>query len=160
MNQFLSEQKKFIYNTFNKLSSLEESTTKNKKDGKWSAREIIGHLIDSASNNHQRFIRAQFSEDLVFPGYDQDEWVRVQKYQSSDWEELIELWKYFNLALIHSALNIETQNLIKERKEHNLNEIAWQTIPKERTATLEYFIKDYFGHLKHHIDQLFENAKG
>ena len=48
---------------------------------KWSPREVIGHLIDSASNNHQRFVRAQFQDDLMFTGYDQDAWVRTQKYQ-------------------------------------------------------------------------------
>jgi hypothetical protein len=45
------------------------------KPGKWSAREVIGHLVDSACNNHQRFVRALFQDDLVFPGYDQDAWV-------------------------------------------------------------------------------------
>ena len=48
--------------------------------GKWSPKEVIGHLVDSASNNHQRFVRAQFQEDLVFPGYQQDDWVSFQRY--------------------------------------------------------------------------------
>ena len=49
--------------------------------GKWSRKEIIGHLIDSASNNHGRFVRAQLQDDLIFAGYDQEEWVRAQRYQ-------------------------------------------------------------------------------
>jgi hypothetical protein len=60
--------------------------------GKWSPREIVGHLIDSASNNHQRFVRAQFQDDLVFSGYDQDRWVAVQRYQEAPWSELID-WR-------------------------------------------------------------------
>src|SRR5688500_4747794 len=57
--------------------------------GKWSPREVIGHLVDSASNNHQRFVRAQFQDDLVFSGYEQAEWVAAQRYQESPWDELV-----------------------------------------------------------------------
>ena len=56
-----------------------------RSEGKWSPREIIGHLIDSAANNHQRFVRAQFTDDLVFAGYEQENWVRVQNYQGERW---------------------------------------------------------------------------
>ena len=57
--------------------------------GKWSPQEIIGHLVDSASNNHGRFVRAQLADDLTFPGYDQEAWVRMQKYAESDWRALL-----------------------------------------------------------------------
>ncbi|MEO8580489.1 MAG: DinB family protein [Gemmatimonadales bacterium] len=57
----------------------EEQARRSPKPGKWSPSEIIGHLIDSASNNHQRFVRARFQDDLVFPGYEQDAWVNTQK---------------------------------------------------------------------------------
>src|SRR5262245_46381642 len=59
--------------------------------GKWSPREVIGHLIDSASNNHQRFVRAQLQEDLVFAGYEQESWVRLQHYAEAPWDELVVL---------------------------------------------------------------------
>src|SRR6476660_10421313 len=75
----------------------DEATRKRPRPGKWCPREIIGHLIDSASNNHQRFVRAQFQEDLVFPGYAQDAWVSVQRYRDTPWEDLIALWSSFNL---------------------------------------------------------------
>ena len=61
--------------------------------GRWSPREIVGHLIDSASNNHQRFVRAQLDDNLVFAGYAQDRWVEVQRYQEAPWVELVELWR-------------------------------------------------------------------
>lgn len=122
--------------------------------GKWSPREIIGHLIDSASNNHQRFVRAQFSEDLEFPGYDQDAWVSVQKYQDAAWKELVALWYYFNLHIarvMESAANDERD---RPRARHNLDEIAWKTVPRNQPATLDYFMRDYVAHLRHHLSQI------
>ncbi len=62
------------------LRISEEESRQPLSPGKWSASEVIGHLIDSAANNHQRFVRAQFRDELVFPGYEQEEWVRVQGY--------------------------------------------------------------------------------
>jgi len=53
--------------------------------GEWSAKEILGHLIDSAANNHRRFVEAQSKDDLVFPGYSQKQWVAVQQYQQASW---------------------------------------------------------------------------
>ena len=64
--------------------------------GSWTKKEILGHLIDSAAINHQRFVRAQFTDDLVFDGYVQDDWVKVQDYQNRDWRELVELWHGYN----------------------------------------------------------------
>ena len=65
----------------------------------WSIKEIIGHLIDSAAHNHQRFVRAELQADLVFPGYDQDDWVRAQAYHSAPWGPLLTLWQSYNLHL-------------------------------------------------------------
>src|SRR2546423_3704276 len=62
------------------LSMTEEESRVPRAVGKWSAKETLGHLIDSASNNHQRFVRAQFTDELVFPGYEQERWVRAQAY--------------------------------------------------------------------------------
>ena len=60
------------------LSSRHPKSQTPRAQDKWSPREIVGHLIDSAANNHQRFVRAQFTDDLVFSGYQQAEWVGVQ----------------------------------------------------------------------------------
>jgi hypothetical protein len=60
--------------------------------GKWSAAEIVGHLIGSAINNYYRFVEAQLRADFVFTGYDQDAWVQVQAYQTADCPALIQLW--------------------------------------------------------------------
>ena len=123
--------------------------------GKWSAKEIIGHLIDSASNNHQRFVRAQFQDDLVFPGYEQEAWVRAQQYQSEPWPQLIQLWKFFNLHLAHVMEQTPEPMRRMPRAKHNLHRIAWQTVSEAEPATLEYFMLDYIGHLQHHLRQIF-----
>src|ERR1041384_4776736 len=65
--------------------------------GKWSIKEIVGHLIDSASNNHQRFVRARWQDDLIFNGYEQESWVAAEDFQSAPWERLVALWAEFNL---------------------------------------------------------------
>jgi len=69
--------------------------------GKWSKKEILGHLIDSAANNHQRFIRAQAEPQSSFPGYAQEFWGSTQQYQLESWEAMIELWKSYNIHLLH-----------------------------------------------------------
>src|SRR5205085_10291681 len=76
-----------------KLEAIgDELSARRPEPGKWSAKELIGHLIDSAINNHNRFVRAQLKDDLMFEGYEQDDWVRVQHYQDASWRELIALW--------------------------------------------------------------------
>jgi DinB superfamily len=122
--------------------------------GKWSPKEVIGHLIDSASNNHQRFVRAGFTEDLVFPGYQQEKWVEAQRYASAPWAELVGLWSGFNqhLARVIEATPLDVRQ--KPRARHNLHELAWTPVPPDQPATLEYFMRDYVAHLRHHIAQI------
>ena len=122
--------------------------------GKWSPREVIGHLIDSASNNHQRFVRAQLQEDLVFPGYDQAEWVRLQRYEESPWPELVALWSGFNRHIARIMAAAPDEQLTRLRPRHNLDELAWVTVPADQPTTLEYFMRDYVGHLRHHLRQV------
>lgn len=122
--------------------------------GKWSVKEIIGHLIDSAANNHQRFVRARWQEDLVFPGYAQDDWVTAQEYQTAPWPELVTLWQSYNrhLARVMAGVPLVVRTRVHQR--HNLDQIAWRTIPVDQPATLEYFMRDYVGHLEHHLEQI------
>lgn len=133
----------------------EEETTTPKSEGKWSARQIVGHLIDSAANNHHRFVRAQFSDDLVFPGYEQDAWVAVQRYNDEQWSRLVELWRQYNLHLVHVMSAVPETELVKPRTRHNLDQIGWQTVSEREPVTLEYFMRDYVAHLRHHLDQVF-----
>jgi hypothetical protein len=136
------------------LALPDDATRRHPAPGKWSPREIIGHLVDSASNNHQRFVRAQFQDDLIFAGYAQDEWVTVQQYQGAPWVELVTLWASFNrhLARVMAA----TPEPIRTRRHvrHNLHELAWQPVPVEEPASLDYFMHDYVKHLRHHLAQI------
>ena len=122
--------------------------------GKWSPKQVIGHLIDSASNNHQRFVRVRFMDDLVFAGYEQESWVAAQGYQGAPWAELVGLWRLFNLHLARVIENLPAPVRERPRARHNLDELAWRPVPKETPATLEYFMRDYVGHLKHHLAQI------
>ena len=122
---------------------------------KWSAKETLGHLIDSASNNHQRFVRAQLKADLVFQGYEQDEWVRVPNYQDEPWPLLVNLWKFYNLHLAHVCRRAPEGERLRARREHNLHEIGFAPVNADEPATLEQLMRDYVGHLKSHLGQIF-----
>lgn len=122
--------------------------------GKWSPKEVIGHLIDSASNNHGRFVRAQLQDDLVFEGYEQAEWVRVQGYQTRSWADLVLLWQALNHHIADVMEGADPEALGRPRARHNLDALAWQPVGGGQPATLEYFMRDYVGHLKHHLRQV------
>jgi uncharacterized damage-inducible protein DinB len=122
--------------------------------GKWSIKEIVGHLVDSAANNHQRFVRGRLQDDLVFPGYAQAEWVDVQRYQDAPWPALLMLWREYNLHLARVIDAMPVDVRLRERRRHNLHELAWQPVPADRPATLDYFMRDYVGHLHHHLAQI------
>jgi len=123
-------------------------------DGKWSTKQVIGHLIDSASNNHQRFVRANFTDDLFFPGYDQESWVTLGRYADAPWLSLVTLWREFNLqiARVMEATPDDVKNAVRTR--HNLHQIAWRAVPEDEPATLAYFMSDYVDHMEHHLGQV------
>ncbi|HET7584496.1 MAG TPA: DinB family protein [Gemmatimonadaceae bacterium] len=122
--------------------------------GKWSAREILGHLIDSAAVNHERFVRAQGDPDLVYPPYDQEAWVTLQGYHERSWASLYQLWRAYNLHLTEVVARIPEQELMRPRVRHNLDRIAWRAVPADTPATLAYLVRDYVDHLRHHLAQI------
>lgn len=128
--------------------------------GAWSPKEIVGHLIDSASSNHQRFVRARFQDDLVFPGYDQDAWVEVQRYQDADWNALVGLWRAYNLHLARVIEAMPEATCERSHSRHNLHQIAWRTVPEHEPATLAYFMQDYVNHMRHHLLQVIPDPLG
>ena len=133
---------------------MPEARTAASLDGQWSAKQILGHLIDSAANNHQRFVRAQFTTDLVFQGYAQENWIRVQHFADEPWLAMIDFWQLYNLHLAHVIAHIPDDVLTRPRHPHTLDKIAWQVIPADQSATLEYLIRDYISHLQDHLKQL------
>ncbi|MDT7540518.1 MAG: hypothetical protein QOE33_422 [Acidobacteriota bacterium] len=142
-----------------RLLEMDDAQAAHRRDGgeSWSAKEIVGHLIDSAANNHRRFVLAQLKDDLVFDGYAQEDWVRVQKYDAAPWSQLVELWRAYNLHLAHVMSSAPDETLHRERTAHSLDRIAWQLVDAEQTTTLAYLMRDYVGHLKHHLAQIFRD---
>jgi DinB superfamily len=124
-------------------------------EGHWSAKEILGHLVDSAANNHQRFVRGQFTEDLVFPGYEQDAWVRAQRYADEPWPLVVNLWKFYNLHLAHVCRHAPEDVRLRPRLRHNFHVIGFAPVSGEEPSTLEHLMRDYVVHLKHHLRQIF-----
>lgn len=110
---------------------------------RWSISEVLGHLVDSACNNHQRFVRAQYCSELVFPKYEQNEWVAAANYQHSNWESLVELWYHYNRLIA---------GLIRNIRPSSLSTLC--TITPYETCTLEFLVTDYLDHMKHHLNIL------
>jgi DinB family protein len=113
------------------------------QDGGWSRKEVLGHLIDSASNNHQRFVRAALQDSLEFPGYEQNGFVRVQAPGEADWRVLVSLWAAYNRYLAH---------VIARLPESKFNTPC--RIGSTEPVTLEFLANDYLRHLVHHLEQI------
>jgi len=154
--RFLDDFRETIVSATARLREIPEDQSRKKSaPADWAPIEILGHLIDSAANNHQRFVRAQFTHDLVFSGYEQNEWVSSQRYLDESWSAVIQLWSAYNLHLLHASSVIPEDVLTKPRSPHTLDQIAFNHVDKNEAATLEYLIRDYVDHLRHHLDQIF-----
>jgi len=109
----------------------------------WSAKEELGHLLDSAANNHQRIVRAQLEEKPAMPGYDGDAWVVLHRYQQREWETLIGLWAALNRQLLTAAEAVPDS--------------AWArtcTIADSAPLTLKFVFDDYVNHMVHHLSHM------
>lgn len=126
----------------------------------WCIKEIIGHLVDSAANNHQRFVRAGDQDHLVFPGYEQNQWVRVQAYDRAPWDELVTLWATYNLHLARVMTSVPASVRDRRHERHNLHEIGWRSFPADQPATLDDLMHDYVLHLEHHLTQVRDRVRG
>src|ERR1700740_2402715 len=117
-----------------KIDALE--STKPILPGGWSRKQVIGHLIDSTSNNHQRFVRAALQTSLDFPSYDQSGSVRVQAVQGADWKLLVSLWAAYNRYLAHVIAQLPASK----------SKTACR-IGSSGAVTLEFLVTDYLTHL-------------
>ena len=154
MEQFLNEFRDIVESARRKLLLVSANEASKNAPGKWSPKEIVGHLIDSAANNHQRFVRAQFTNDLICPPYDQESWVNSQKYADASWPDLVNLWASYNLHLHHVISVMPLETLTRLREKHNLDQVAWKPVDSATPTTLEYFVRDYLGHMRHHLQQI------
>lgn len=121
----------------------EAESMRSASTGGWSRKQVLGHLIDSASNNHQRFVRATLQPSLDFPGYDQDGNVRVQAIQEAEWSLLVSLWAAYNRYLAHFIAHMPAPKLDTPCR-----------IGAGETMTLAFLVSDYFTHLCHHLHQI------
>lgn len=136
------------------LGVSEEVSSRRPAPGKWSAKEILGHLIDSAANNHQRFVRAPQQADLIFPGYDQEFWVVAQKYQDAPWEEIVTLWSRYNRHMAHVMAGVPESVRLRVHQRHNLDQLSWRPRTPGQPATLNELMEDYVAHMHHHLRQI------
>jgi hypothetical protein len=147
----------------NKINNFFEIMLENKNivdkklfEEKWSLKEMVGHLIDSASNNHQRIIRLQIDKKIDFPAYDAENWKDITKIKEFNFVDLINLWRGYNYFLLHLIKNIS------EDKMDNIWEINGKDSPQKiltegKEMTLKYIIEDYFErHMDWHIE-LYKN---
>ena len=146
------DAKKFetIISSFhNRLLTVPPAITSHKPaPDKWSLKEIVGHLIDSASNNHQRFVRLQEVNSLSLPGYDQENWIRIQRYNRMDWDDLVALWYLMNILLLHIIRGIPRGSL------GNLYQSPEGPVP------LDALVNDYFRHMQGHMQHFEERYAG
>jgi hypothetical protein len=125
----------------------EEQAMTPRGPGKWSAKEELGHLIDSAANNHGRFVRAALDGHYEGPGYAQDGWVRLHGYREMPWSAIVDLWYQYNQFVAHLVSRIPDD----QRQ-------ALCAVGENAPVTLEFLIKDYVLHMQHHLDQLLQRA--
>lgn len=133
---------KRIIDTFYKqlLETKAEITDIKPAADKWSLKEIVGHLIDSASNNHQRFVRLQSDDLLGFSAYDGEKWVEVQKCNRISWDALVALWYNYNILLLN----------IIETADQAIYGNVW--VKGEEAIPFEKLVGDYYKHIELHID--------
>ena len=112
-------------------------------DDHWSPKQILGHLIDSAANNHQRFVRGQLERELITPGYAQREWVATERFNDREWSDLVQFRLAYNRHLLH---------IMSHAAPDRLDSII--RIGENDAVSLEFVMIDYVSHMRHHLEQL------
>jgi hypothetical protein len=113
----------------------------------WSPQQELGHLVDSAANNHQRFVRAALQPEYAGPGYAQDDWVRLHAYESLPWAALVDFWYRYNLLLAHVVGRIPGQKSDTPC-----------AVGAGAPVSLHFLIDDYILHMQHHLDHIVGRA--
>jgi len=119
-----------------------DEAAKQPAPGKWSKKQELGHLVDSACNNHQRIVRAQLESDPSLPGYEGDRWVALHGYQAMAWNEIVGSWRVMNDHLLRAAHSISPQ--VAERR----------LTVAGKAMTLGLLVEAYVDHLVHHLQHI------
>ena len=131
-----------------RLQAISEARAANKPVPEvWSAKQVLGHLIDSGVNNHACFVRAGAEDGLSLPGYDQNAWVRLGGWQERSWADLVAFWAACQTQIAHVIAG-----LTPEARAHTLS------IGGGEAVTLEFVATDYVRHQLHHLAQVWERA--
>jgi DinB superfamily len=143
MTQNAINRLEYLCNTIPELLTSIEDTAFNEKitQDKWSKKEILGHLIDSAANNHQRFVRGQFEENPKIV-YDQKNWNKYNFYQQIKKQQIITFWTVYNRQIVELIKLIPNENL------------QLKCLVGDELMTLDFLINDYVEHLEHHLRQI------
>jgi hypothetical protein len=126
-----------------RFADISEAAASAAAPGHWSKKQILGHLIDSAANNHQRFVRAQLAASYQGPTYEQESWVATQGYAAESWPDLVNLWLLYNRHLLH---------IIRTVKEAALAVPC--AIEGSPTMPLSEVMSSYVDHMEHHLAQI------
>lgn len=133
------------------LNSLDNEVISNKRNSQnRTIKQIVGHMIDSASNNTHRIIHLQYQPDpLIFPDYanngNNDRWIAIQNFQNEDWNTQVQLWKYSNFHIVHVIQNVDDSKLNNK----------WISALKDEVS-LKDMIADYLRHIKLHLNEISE----
>lgn len=131
--------------TLELLQRVDETrTTRRPRPGAWCAREVLGHLVDSACNNHRRFVVGQSATTVRFDGYDQDDWVARQHYDKVPWRDLVALWAAYNRHLAH-IIGCTADDAAARTAESPDGSGA---------VSVAFLMEDYVRHLRHHVAQI------
>jgi len=145
MKDLANELRAAVQEARARLEAIGEKASLEIGPGTWSKRQILGHLIDSALNNDQRFVRAQSGEALDFPDYEQDAWVAAHGYAERPWPELVALWASLNEQVAHAIERLPADRLATPCR-----------IGGSESHTLEYVARDYPKHTWHHLQQILD----
>jgi hypothetical protein len=127
------------------FAGIDEALSRERaKPDEWCAREVVGHLIDSACNNHRRFILGQTPGLPKFDGYDGDVWVARQQYVDESWADIVALWAAYNRHLRHVIARTPAGHLLMSATDPD----------GLGPVTLGFLMQDYIGHIRHHYEQV------
>ena len=148
MNSIATELHELIERARGELLAIPESTAEMKPyPDKWSLKEVLGHLVDSAANNHQRIVRMQETRDIGTFSYTQQHWVSTQHYQNEPWHNLVDFWDRYNDHMAHIIGHVDPGAL-----DHHCD------IGYAKPASLRFVIEDYVRHIRHHLEQIMSVA--
>jgi hypothetical protein len=146
MINVVTELEQLVAEFSSKISSVPDAEFSAKPvPEKWSQKEVLGHLIDSAHNNLRRFVCGQYESVPPRIIYEQDFWVAANSYQQANMEDVILLWKLINLRICDILKNMPQANLERECNTGR---------DRVQLHSLEWLAEDYVKHVKHHLNQI------